>query len=134
MFELDPRLARDTAPVAELPLSSLRLMADADVPWLILVPRREGVTELHRLDRADRILLSDETARAASVLESLFHPDKINIGALGNQVAQLHVHVVARFRHDRAWPGPIWGQGTPRPYAEGERDELCRRIAGALEG
>ncbi len=132
MFELHPRLAADTAPIAELALSSLRLMEDAEIPWLILVPRRLNITELHHLPAADRVELGDEMTRAAQALETLFHPDKINIGALGNLVPQLHIHVVARFRRDRAWPGPVWGAGLPQAYEPAAREARCRLIATVI--
>lgn len=132
MFELHPRLAADTVAVADLPLCAVRLMQDANFPWLILVPRVPDMRELHHLTPDDRQQLLEEVVRASAVLERLFRPDKLNIGALGNLVPQLHVHVVARWQTDSAWPGPVWGSGPARPYDPAERDELVARLAAAL--
>jgi diadenosine tetraphosphate (Ap4A) HIT family hydrolase len=115
-FALDPRLEADTLPLGDLALSSVRLMNDARFPWLILVPRRAGLSELTDLDEADAAMLMDEIRVATRVMLALAKPDKVNIGALGNVVAQLHVHVVGRFRSDPAWPGPVWGSGAANPY------------------
>lgn len=116
-FELDPRLATDTHPVAHWPLCELRLMDDALYPWLVLVPRRAGVRELIDLDAGDRQQLSAEVDRAAQLLRTAFRPDKLNVAALGNVVAQLHVHVIARFGTDPAWPAPVWGKVEAQPYS-----------------
>jgi len=131
-FSLHPRLADDTLPVADLPLSRLLLMNNRLFPWLILVPRRVGAMEIHRLEPADRVQLMAEMAMTSAVLESLVRPDKINLGALGNIVSQLHVHVIARRIGDPAWPGPVWGSGHAEPYAAGEGAALASRIAAAL--
>lgn len=126
MFELHDRLAADTTAVTTLGLSRVLLLRDARWPWLILVPERDGITEIHQLGPADRALLIEEVARAGAALEQLYTPDKINVGALGNMVPQLHVHVIARRRDDPAWPGPVWGHGSAVPYAD---DDLTRRLA-----
>ena len=131
-FELDPRLAGDTVPLLELPLSSARLMDDARFPWIVLVPRRGGAREIHALPWDDQLQLLREMDAAALALDAVAAPDKINVGALGNVVAQLHVHVVARFRGDAAWPGPVWGSGAARPYAPEARAALVARLAAAL--
>ena len=131
-FELDPHLRADTLPVIELPLSSVRLMNDARYPWLVLVPRRAGVTELVDLSPGDQRALVSEISRASSVLRELEHPDKLNVAALGNIVAQLHVHVVARFRRDEAWPAPPFGIGEPRSYTEEGARAYVERLARAL--
>ncbi|HSU99577.1 MAG TPA: HIT domain-containing protein [Roseiarcus sp.] len=113
---LDDRLARDTFVIGDLPLCRLLLMNDARWPWLILAPRREGLVELFDLEPADQAQLMDEAARAARFLTSHGRANKINVGALGNVVRQLHVHVVARLGGDPAWPGPVWGHGRATPY------------------
>ncbi len=115
-FELHPRLAADTIFVTDWALSRVLLMNDARYAWLVLVPRRANLTELHDLDAADRAALMEEIARASHALKSLTHAAKINTGALGNLVPQLHIHVVARNPGDAAWPGPVWGQGAAIPY------------------
>lgn len=117
-FRLSPRLEEDTLAVAELPLSSLRMMNDSRYPWLILVPRIADIEEIHHLDRAARDLLMEEISAVAKALSDVSAPDKINIGALGNIVRQLHIHVIARFEADEAWPGPVWGRGEAKSYDE----------------
>jgi len=116
-FTLDPRLAADTHAVGDLEFSRVLLMDDARFPWLILVPRRAGLRELIELPRDAQHSLLDEINRCAHVLHALEKPDKLNIAALGNVVAQLHVHVIARFANDQAWPRPVWGCGERTPYA-----------------
>jgi diadenosine tetraphosphate (Ap4A) HIT family hydrolase len=115
-WHLDARLSDDTHPVDHWPLCEVRLMDDANHPWLILVPRVAGATELLDLSDPDRQRLMDEIARASRALRDAYAPDKLNVAALGNVVPQLHVHVIARFRDDIAWPKPVWGQADARPY------------------
>lgn len=126
IFSLHERLAADTIVLADWPLCRVLLMNDASYPWLILVPRRAGLSELHEVTADDRSALFDDIERASLALTSGFQPDKINVGALGNMVPQLHIHVIARFRSDPAWPGPIWGKQPPVPY---EPDALQERVA-----
>jgi diadenosine tetraphosphate (Ap4A) HIT family hydrolase len=130
-FTLDPRLETDTLPVGDLPLSSVLLMDDARFPWLILVPRRAGVSEITDLTEEDAQLLISEIRLATRVMLDLSKPDKVNVGALGNVVPQLHVHVVGRFRSDPAWPGPVWGHGTRTSYPAHAAASLVER-AGSL--
>lgn len=115
-FVLDPRLAADTFVVGDLALSRALLMNDSRFAWLILVPRRAGCREIIDLSAADRAALMDEIALCSTALRRLTRPDKLNVGAIGNRVAQLHVHVVGRFETDEAWPEPVWGRGVPLPY------------------
>lgn len=137
MFELDPRLDQDTEFLTALPLSRLLIMRDARYKWLVLVPARPGLKELHDLDRADRGQLVEEIAMASRALERLYTPDKINVGALGNIVAQLHVHVLARRVGDPAWPGPVWGHSEATPYAPDDlaktREDLIAAIGSDIE-
>jgi diadenosine tetraphosphate (Ap4A) HIT family hydrolase len=130
-FVLHPRLAADTLPVADWMLSRVLLMNDARYAWLVLVPRRKNAVELFDLSEADRALLIEEVARAARLLKEVSGSSKINVGALGNLVAQLHVHVVARNPGDPTWPGPVWGHSAAVPYADAERDTLITKIASA---
>jgi diadenosine tetraphosphate (Ap4A) HIT family hydrolase len=132
-FALHPTLARDTLEVTRLPLCRVLLMRDARFPWLILVPEREGAREIHDLTPSDRAVLIEEIAQSGKVLERLFHPDKLNVGALGNIVPQLHIHVVARTAADPAWPGPVWGSGPAVPYGQSEAEELRNRLAAAFQ-
>ena len=115
-FALDARLAGDSVPVIELPLCSVRLMNDARFAWLLLVPRRADMSEIHDLDRTDQDQLWREIRFASAALRDVAPCDKLNLGALGNIVRQLHVHLVARVAGDAAWPGPVWGSGAAQPY------------------
>lgn len=131
-FALDPRLAADTHAIGDLPLSQLLLMDDARFPWLILVPRIAGARELIDLDGGDQQRLLAEMDRVGHALDALLRPDKLNFAALGNIVPQLHVHVIARFTSDAAWPHPVWGRGERVPYAESERAARVAALRGAL--
>jgi diadenosine tetraphosphate (Ap4A) HIT family hydrolase len=131
-FALHPRLAADTAFIADWPLSRVLLMNDARFPWLVLVPRREGAIELHDLAAPERALLVEEIARASAALKQFTGAAKINVGALGNIVSQLHAHVVARKPGDAAWPGPVWGSGTPIPYDPVAKDAFIQGLATRL--
>jgi len=132
-FELDPRLAADTFLVGETPLCQLLLMNDARYPWLILVPRRGDITEPFELGEADQAQLWQESMRLGEAMKAHFAADKLNIAALGNQVAQLHVHHIARFHVDAAWPGPVWGVGSAVPYGDAARDALVGELRGVLQ-
>jgi diadenosine tetraphosphate (Ap4A) HIT family hydrolase len=115
-FQLAVELFDDTIPLGRLSLCTVLLMDDARYPWLILVPERAEMNEIIDLEPVDRARLMDEIGFASEALRSVYAPDKLNVGALGNRVRQLHVHVMARFVSDEAWPGPVWGHGTPIPY------------------
>jgi diadenosine tetraphosphate (Ap4A) HIT family hydrolase len=132
-FALDPKLEADTLAITPLRLCVARLMDDRRFPWVILVPARPRVSEIIDLDAADRGLLMEEIALVSTVMRDLFQPTKLNVGALGNVVTQLHVHVVARYASDAAWPGPVWGTAAERhPPDEAERRlaPLRYRLAG----
>ena len=131
-FTLHPTLARDTVEVVRLPLCRVLLMKDRRFPWVILVPDREDVREIHELAPEDRARLIEEISRVGEALQRLFEPDKLNVGALGNIVLQLHVHVVARFATDAAWPGPVWGSGAAVPYDDEELEVSRGRLASEL--
>ncbi len=130
---LHDRLAADTAAVCDLPLSSVLLMNDARFPWLILVPRRAGASELFELAEKDREELMREVTKCSEVLKTVSGAAKINIGALGNLVPQLHVHIVGRNPGDAAWPGPVWGFGKAEAYAQAARDAFVARLREALK-
>ena len=134
MFQLNDRLKNDTVEIGRLELSLLLLMNECSLPWVILVPERDGIKEIDELSADDRILLIEEIAGVSQVIRHLYHPDKINVGALGNLVQQLHVHVIGRFVTDRAWPGPIWGIGLMQPYHIDELDKVLAQIRTALNG
>lgn len=127
-FELDPRLAGDTVFVADWPLCRVLLMDDARFPWLVLAPRRAGLVELDDLGEDDRTRLMHEIRRAMKTLRAVADCDKLNVGALGNIVRQLHLHVIARRKDDAAWPGPVWGAGSPQPYPPADREALLARL------
>ena len=131
-FTLHPTLTQDTVEVTRLPLCRVLLMKDSRFPWLILVPERDGVREIHDLLPADRAALIEEIAQASQILQRLFRPDKLNVGALSNIVPQLHVHVVARTAGDAAWPGPVWGSGPAVLYRESELEEVRGRLVAAF--
>ncbi|MGP1666162.1 MAG: HIT domain-containing protein [Rhodanobacter sp.] len=117
-FVLDPRLIADTHRVTSLPLCEVLLMNDARYAWLILVPRRAKMSEIDELCAADQTQLWQEVNRAAAALRLTAPYDKLNLGALGNIVHQLHIHVIARHQGDAAWPGPVWGHSQAQAYAE----------------
>jgi diadenosine tetraphosphate (Ap4A) HIT family hydrolase len=132
-WTLHPQLAQDTVPVGDLALARLLLANDGNYPWLILVPRRPGLVELIDLEENEQAQLLGEIANAARALKGITACDKLNIAALGNQVAQLHVHVIARRRSDVAWPNPVWGAMPPRAYDPAERERLIGDIRHGLQ-
>jgi diadenosine tetraphosphate (Ap4A) HIT family hydrolase len=132
-IEIDRRLAADTVYVTTLSLSQVRLMNDARFPWLVLVPKSQA-TELTDLSPLERGALMEEVASVSKALTAVVAIDKVNVGALGNIVPQLHVHVVGRRRDDAAWPGPVWGSGTAEPYEPEAREYFVNQIAEALHG
>lgn len=131
-FEIDERLAADSAAVINWALCRVRLMNDRTFPWLILVPARPGLKELHDLESVDRGALMAEISRASRGLSEIYRADKINVGAIGNIVPQLHVHVVARFRNDAAWPKPPWGAVPAEPYSAAELEQALARLRTVL--
>jgi diadenosine tetraphosphate (Ap4A) HIT family hydrolase len=131
-FTLDPRLAADTRLLASLPLCDVRLMDDARYGWLVLVPRRDGLVEIADLAEGEQATLWQEVNRAAAALRATMPCDKLNLGALGNIVRQLHVHVVARREGDAGWPGPVWGHGQREPCAEAVLHERMAALRQAL--
>ena len=116
MWQLDQQLRDDTVTIGDLPLCRVLLNNDGNYPWLILVPRREDLVELTDLNESGRATLMREIAQVSAALKAHTHCHKLNVAALGNVVAQLHVHVIARFRTDPAWPDPVWGRGPAVPY------------------
>lgn len=131
-FSLDTRLTRDSHDVTNLPLCNVRLMDNKRFPWVILVPRVEGASEWIDLDRAQQHQLSDEIAVVSHILKALVTPDKLNVATLGNQVTQLHVHVIARYKADAAWPNPVWGSEAAS-YSDEERRRFIYELKSALD-
>jgi diadenosine tetraphosphate (Ap4A) HIT family hydrolase len=126
VFELDPQLEADTFPVGITSLNRIVLMNDSRFPWLILVPERPDIREPFELTDEDQRTLMQESMITGKSLKALFNAHKLNIAALGNQVSQLHIHHIARFRTDAAWPRPVWGVGAAEPY---EAEALRERVA-----
>lgn len=131
-FKLDERLADDTIYLTELSLCRVLLMNDRRYPWLILVPRYNGLKEIHDLSEKDQSNLMSEITTTTGIIEKLFTPDKINVGALGNSVSQLHIHIIARFKTDEAWPGPVWGIGSSQIYSYDEGNRLADLLVNSL--
>lgn len=134
-FDLDPAFVATAHKVADLPLCQVRLHDDARYPWLVLIPRRPGLREIEDLDTAHRIQLMEEIVLAGTAVRAVgaalgLAVDKLNIGALGNVTAQLHVHVVGRRAGDPAWPGPVWGHSPAVAYSA---DQLAAPMAAARE-
>ena len=124
-FKLDARLAADCAFVANLGVCQLLMMNNKSVPWFILVPRINGATELTELPMAKQQQVLQEMNEVAAMVTKQYSPHKLNIGALGNLVSQLHIHVIGRFTQDPAWPGPVWGQLAPNAYTQ---PQLARQL------
>lgn len=132
MFLLHPRLESDCIFLADLGLSRLLLMNDVRYPWCILVPRHEDLSEIYELSPEAQQQLWRESAILGKGMMEAFGGDKLNIAALGNLVPQLHLHHIVRYLDDEAWPGPVWGIGTPRGYSEKQLDEVQQRLKAVL--
>jgi len=130
--EIHAQLQADCLAIGRFPLCYLLLSRDANYPWCILVPDREGITEIHQLTDAEQQQLIRESSRLARALEKAFSPDKLNIAALGNIVPQLHIHHLVRYRTDPAWPAPVWGKVAPRPYGEQQLAALLGKLGSEL--
>jgi len=128
VFALDQRLQQDTLTIGDFPLCRLLLSNDSNYPWFILVPRINGISEVFQLSVIDQQKLWNETTTLAQLLSDGFGADKMNIGALGNVVSQLHVHVIVRKRDDMAWPAPVWGKHPARPYTEEQVAAIRARL------
>lgn len=128
MFELDSRLQNDTFFVCDLTLSRVLLMNDSQFPWLILVPMRDDVAEIIDLTEQEQQTLLSESAKVSKAMQKLFSPYKLNVAALGNVVRQLHVHHVARFENDVAWPKPVWGNQSSVAYEESDAAEIISEL------
>ena len=118
MATIHPQLMQDCQLLGNFTLCHLLLMRDANYPWCILVPDRDDISEIHQLSETDQQQLFRESSLLSVAMESAFSPDKLNIAALGNVVPQLHLHHVARYRTDAAWPAPVWGRVPAKPYLE----------------
>lgn len=128
VFELHPQLEQDTFAATALNLCTVRLMNCRALPWLVLVPRVEAIREIIELSEDDQQQLMREISQMSRLLQQAYHPDKINVAALGNMVPQLHVHVIARYTNDAAWPKPVWGNIGMEPYSEAEKKTVLAKL------
>ncbi|WP_020560155.1 HIT domain-containing protein [Thiofilum flexile] len=131
-FSLHPQLAKDTVWVSDLALCQVLLMNDANYPWLILVPQVADLREIYELNPTQRQTLWEESDRISKILVQLFQPTKLNIAALGNMVPQLHLHHIARFTTDAAWPAPVWGKVSAQPYEATVLESRLSQLREAL--
>lgn len=131
-FVLDSRLATDTIVLGDMLLSRVLLMNDARFPWLVIVPRRPSLREFLDLAATERAILMEEIAKASAALKDVTQAEKLNVAALGNMVPQLHIHVIARFAGDPAWPNPVWGRGQAVPYETDSVEKFAAEIGHKL--
>ncbi|MFZ5691463.1 MAG: HIT family protein [Pseudomonadota bacterium] len=131
-WSLHPQLVRDTIELGDLALSRVLVIKDANYPWLLLVPRRPGIVEIIDLDEIEQAQLMVEIARVSRALKSVTQCDKLNVAALGNAVPQLHVHVIARRKTDKAWPRPVWGAVEPIDHDSAELDRFMHAMKKKL--
>lgn len=132
MAELHPQLAQDCLTLGRFPLCYLLLKRDANYPWLILVPDRDDIHEIHQLTAEDQQQLLRESMTLSRALEQAFAPDKLNIAALGNMVPQLHLHHIVRYETDPAWPAPVWGQRAAVPYDDHGLTQVLEKLKAVL--
>lgn len=131
-WSLHPQLVRDTVPLGDMALSQVLIIKDANYPWLLLVPRRPAIVEIIDLDEVEQAQLMVEIARVGRALKDVTKCDKLNVAALGNAVPQLHVHLIARRKTDKAWPKPVWGVAEPLTHDAGELDRFMSAMRKKL--
>ncbi|HWJ74202.1 MAG TPA: HIT domain-containing protein [Kaistia sp.] len=131
-FTIDPRILGDSLEVTDLGLCAVRLMDDARYPWLLLLPRRPGLEQFTDLDESETAQLALEIRVAAAALRAVLPFERVNVGALGNIVRQLHIHVIGRHEFDSAWPGPVWGQGLRVPRETAQNTVIIEQLRLAL--
>ncbi|MGY4305557.1 diadenosine tetraphosphate (Ap4A) HIT family hydrolase [Bradyrhizobium sp. USDA 4369] len=127
-WSLHPQLAKDTIDIGDLPLSRALVIKDANYPWLLLVPRREGAVEIIDLDEVAQAQLMTEITRVSRAVKEITKCDKLNVAALGNMVPQLHIHIIARRTSDVAWPRPVWGVAPPLPHDAQEVQQFISAV------
>ncbi len=130
-FVLHTQLANDSVFIADWPLCQLRLINDSNYPWFILVPRRANIRDVIDLSDEEQSQLWLESAKLSRLMRQKFSPEKLNLAALGNMVPQLHLHHIARFTTDVAWPAPVWGKVERVPYNESELAQLLNEWSAA---
>ena len=133
-FALHPTLAKDTVEITRLSLCRVLLIRDRTYPWVILVPEREGLRDLDDLSATDRVQAMAEIDDVSKALKGIYQPYKVNVAALGNVVEQLHIHIIARFKDDPAWPGPVWGAVEATDYDDNARAQTVARLCSLLNG
>jgi len=133
MFELHTKLAKDCFQLGNFELSQLLMMNNYHFPWFILVPRRENIKEVYQLTEAEQIKLTKESSYLSSIIQKQFHAHKMNLGALGNKVPQLHIHIIARFETDTCWPQHIWGRAPEMIFEKAQLLERTELVKKALE-
>lgn len=131
-FQIDKRLENDSAIITTLNLCQVRLHLNAAFPWILLIPQQQNLKEIIDLSDTDQHLLLKEIALASKVMQKLYNPHKLNIANLGNMVSQLHIHVITRYDHDRAWPNPIWNSGITDTYQAQELQDTIQQIYEAF--
>ena len=132
LFTLHPQLAADTIELGNLPVCKVLLINDSQFPWLILVPRRNDISELYELNETDIEKVQHESLAVSKLLMEHFEGDKLNVAALGNLVPQLHIHHIVRFKTDVVWPKPVWGATQPTPYEQSESDKVSTSLKALL--
>ena len=133
MFTLHPLLARDTFLLGRFNLCQLLLMNDSNYPWFILVPEVDNIKEIFQLSEADQIQVLQESSRFGKIVYEVFNADKLNVAALGNVCPQLHIHHIARYKNDPAWPAPVWGKAAAKPYTENEKAGIIEKLTNSLQ-
>lgn len=126
-FKLHSQLEKDTIEVSDLNLCKVLLMNNALYPWLILVPMKPDLKEITDLSPEDYSLMMEEVNNMCKKMQEIFSPDKMNVATLGNVVPQLHIHIIARFEKDQAWPNPVWGQASEE-YSEETKTLLSEKL------
>lgn len=128
MFELHPQLVKDCIVLGDFPLTRVLLNKDANYPWFILVPKRDAIREIFELSAADQQQLLWESSYFSKQIYDLFKADKLNVAALGNMVPQLHMHHIVRYKHDVAWPAPVWGAVEAVEYPNEVLEEISQQV------
>ena len=132
IFRLDPRLNNDSCWSVDLSLSKLLLVNNSLFPWVILVPRKNNLKEIIDLNEEERIMLMSEISLVSKIMQQVFSPDKLNIAALGNIVEQLHIHIIARYQNDQAWPNPVFGKGKLE-YTKLKQQQIIEQFQEILD-
>ena len=133
MFKLDERIESSTVELGKMGISRVLLSKDANYPWVLLIPEIEGATEVHELSEEQQQDVTKSMTFVSTKMKEHFKADKMNVANIGNIVSQLHIHVVARFEGDLAWPDPIWGHSPATAYEPQKFEDLCKNLKEVLE-